>query len=62
MAWTSAYCAFAVEIFFETGESVITTQRAFCACFMLCQNDADPDRKLILLWVKNSIQNSITLT
>ena len=44
MAWTDAQSIFAVEIFFKIGESVIATQRAFYAHFMLHQNDAVPDR------------------
>ena len=53
IAWTSAHCEFAVEIFLVTDESVVAIQRAFCAHLMLCQNDAVPDRKLILLWDEN---------
>ena len=49
MIWTGVYHAFAVE----SSESVIATQRAFCAHFMLCQNDAVLDRKSILLWVED---------
>ena len=33
MAWTSAVYAFAVETFLKTVESVIATQRDFCAHF-----------------------------
>ena len=53
MAWTDAHRAFAVETYLNFGESVITTQRAIRAHFMLRRNDAVPDRKSILLWVKN---------
>ena len=53
MAWTGAHCMFAVEIYFKTGKSVNAIQRAFCTLFMLCQNDAVLDRKLILLWIEN---------
>ena len=38
--------------FFKT-ESVTATWRAFRNHFMLCQNDAVPDRKSIRLWVEN---------
>ena len=48
MAWTGAHCAFAVETF-KTGESVIATQRAFCAHFILCQNDPVLDSLLGLV-------------
>ena len=33
-----------------------------CAHFMLCGNDAVLDRKLVLLWVENSIQHSMIPT
>ena len=59
MSYTGGYCIFAVEMFFKTSESVIVKQRAFYAHFMLCQNDHVLDRKLILLWIENSIQKSI---
>ena len=36
-----------------TVESVIALQRAFNAHFMLCWNDPVPERKSVLLWVKN---------
>ena len=38
-----------LKCFFKAGESVIATLRDFCAHFMLCQNDAVPVRKSILL-------------
>lgn len=53
MVWTSAHCAYAVEMFFKTGKSVIATHRAFCTHFMLRWNDAVTDWKLILLWGEN---------
>ena len=53
MVWNGAYCAFAVETFFKTGESVITTLRVFHAHFRLCQNDAVMDRKSILVCNEN---------
>lgn len=50
MAWTCAHRAFAIETFFlKNGESVIATQRAFRAHFMLHRNDAGLDRKSIEL-------------
>ena len=52
MAWTSKRHVFTVETFSKTVESVIATQRALHAHFMLCQYDAFPDRKSILLQVK----------
>ena len=61
MAWASGSCAFAVEMF-KTGESVIVTQRAFHAHFMLYQNDTVPVIKSILLLAENLIWNSIIPT
>ena len=53
MAWTSAHHAFAVEMF-KTGELVIATEQAFHAHFILYQNDATPNKKLMLLFIQNS--------
>ena len=46
----------------QTGSNKTATQRAFHAHFMLRWNDAIPDRKSILLWVKNSNQYNAILT
>ena len=40
IAWTSAQHVFAVKTFFKACESLIAAQRAFCAHFILCWNDA----------------------
>ena len=40
--------AFAVKIVFKTVKSIIATQRAFHAPFILRQNDPVPNRKSIL--------------
>ena len=54
MGGTCAHCVFADETcFLKTGEFVIVTQRAFLAHFIFGQNDSFPDRKSILLRVKN---------
>ena len=50
------------KIFFKIGESVITTQGAFSAHFMLHRNDAVQNRKSILLCLENSIRYNIVLT
>ena len=39
--------------FFKTGKTVIATPRGFRVHFLLCQNDALPDRNLILQWVED---------
>ncbi len=51
-----------LKLFLKTGESVIATQRAFCAHFILYQNDSVPDRTSVLLWVEISIRISIIPT
>ena len=43
MVWTGAHCAFAVEMFFKTKESLIGTE-SFRAHIMYNQNDAVLDR------------------
>lgn len=54
MAWPSEQCAFAVEIFLKTSESVIEILRAFCVHFILSLNDTLLDGKSVVLCVKNS--------
>ena len=46
---------FTVETFSKIGETVMASQKAFLALFMLRQNDAVSDSKSILLCVKNSV-------
>ena len=53
MVSNGAQRAFALEIIFNVGKSVIATQRAFRAHFMLSRNNAVPDRKSMLLWEEN---------
>ena len=60
MAWTGAHYAFAVEMFFKTGESITAT--VFLYSFLVRKNDAVLDRKSILELIENPIQNSIILT
>ena len=44
IAWNRAHHTFAGETFFKIDKSVIATERTFRAHFMLCQNNALPDR------------------
>ena len=53
MPWTGTHHAFVVENFTTNGESVTATLRNFRTHFHLSRHDPVPDRKSILLWVKN---------
>ena len=47
MNWTGEHCAFTVETFIKTNESVTATQRAFCLHFDLGRHDPVPARNTI---------------
>lgn len=51
MRWNSEERAFAVEVYFSSGCSVIATQRAFRNHFNLAPSAPVPDRKSIVTWV-----------
>lgn len=51
MRWNSEERAFAVEVYFSSGCSVIATQRAFRNRFNLAPLAPVPDRKSIVTWV-----------
>ena len=53
MPWTGTHRAFVMENFITNGESVTATLRNFRTHFHLNRHDPVPDRKSILLWVKN---------
>ena len=53
MPWTGTHRAFVVENFITIGESVTVTLRNFRTHFHLSRHNPIPDRKSILLWVKN---------
>ena len=52
IAWTNVHHTFAAETFFKREEFLIATQLAFHAHLMLHLNDAIPNRKLTLIWLK----------
>lgn len=54
MAWPGEHCAFAVETFLKTSESVIEILRAFRVHFILSLKDTHLDGKSVVLYVKNS--------
>ena len=58
MTCNRAHCALAIEIFFKTGESSISTQIAFGTHFSSSLNHAVLDKKLILLRLKIIISDS----
>lgn len=53
MAWTGEHRAFIVEDFIKNGESVTQTLRNFKTHFKLNRNDPGPNRKSVMVWVKN---------
>ena len=53
MNWTGEHCAFTVETFIKTNETVTATQRAFRVHFKLGRHDPVPARNTILVWVNN---------
>ena len=53
MAWTGEHRAFIVEDFIRNGESVTRTLRNFKTHFKLNRNDPGPNRKSVMLWIKN---------
>ena len=61
IALTGSHHPFSLKAFIKTFESVIATQGDFGSYFMRHPNDAVPNRKSILLWVENSVQNSTTV-
>ena len=66
--WTSAHSMFAVKTIFKNGETVIATQRAFCACFILRQNniiDFQSWRALFrqsIEWARKALCSNYTFT
>ena len=53
IAWSTEHCAFVVEIYFKCGDSVIVAQRQFRTHFGVGQDGKVPNRKTILLWIRN---------
>ena len=61
MAWTGKHRAFIVENFLTNRESVTATLRNFINHFQLSRGDPVPNRKTVLLWVKNFRATSLAL-
>jgi hypothetical protein len=61
MAWTGEHRAFVVEAYFKNSDSVIATQRQFRTHFIVGRHGRVPDKKTILLWVRNFRQSGSTL-
>jgi len=53
MAWINLQCAFAVENYFRKNKSVSAVRHAFRIQFKIPPSQTVPDRKSIILWVKN---------
>ena len=61
MAWNTEHRAFVVETYFKCGDSVIAAQRQFCTHFGVGWHGRVPNRKTILLWIRNFWQTSSAL-
>ena len=61
MAWSTEHNAFVVETYFKCGDSVIAAQRQFRTHFGVGWHGRVPNRKTILLWLRNFRQTSSTL-
>ena len=61
MAWSTEHRAFVVESYFECGDSVIDAQRQFRTHFGVGRHGRVPNRKTILLWIRNFRQTSSAL-
>ena len=61
MAWSTEHRAFVVEIYFKCGDSVIAAQCQFCTHFGAGRHGRVPNRKTILLWIRNFQKTSSAL-
>ena len=53
MEWTKLERAFAIEAFFSSGRSIVTTQRAFRRHFNIAPRGRVPGRQSNVSWVNN---------
>lgn len=53
MAWSREQRSFAVETYFSQNQSIVAVQRALRTRYRIPYREPVPDRKSILLWVKN---------
>ncbi|GFV58791.1 DUF4817 domain-containing protein [Trichonephila clavipes] len=51
MLWSRQRCAFAAQVYFSNGRSVIEVQRAFRSHFNIPPQGRVPDRKRVLVWI-----------
>ena len=61
MAWNSEHRAFVVETYFKCGDFMIAAQRQFRTHFDVDWQGRVPNRKTILLWIRNFRQTSSAL-
>ena len=61
MAWSTEHLAFVVETYFKCGDFVIAAQRQFHTHFGIARQGRLPNRKTILLWMRNFRQTSSAL-
>ncbi|GBM61704.1 hypothetical protein AVEN_57132-1 [Araneus ventricosus] len=61
MVWSGVHRAFVIEAYLKNGGFVITSERLFSRHFGLDRNAKVPDKKIILLWVRNFRRTSTAL-
>ena len=61
MLWSIEHRTFVVETYFKCGDSVIAAQRQFRTHFGVGRHGRVPNRKNILLWIRNFRQTSSAL-
>ena len=61
MAWSTEHRVFVVDTYFKCGDSMIAAQRQFHIHFGMGQHGKVPNRKTILLWIRNFRQTSSPL-
>ena len=61
MAWSTEHRAFVMDTYFKCGDSVIVAERQFPTHFGVGRHGRAPNRKTILLWIRNFRQSSSAL-
>ena len=62
MTWTGINCAFVVEEFFKTGQSVTRALRNLKRCFNLKCNDPFSSYRSVMLWMQQFRETNFALT
>ena len=61
MAWSTEHRVFVMATYFKYGDTVIAAKRQFCIHFGVDRHGRVPNRKTILLWIRNFRQTSSAL-